>query len=271
VSEPVVEAIAGSWQIGEPSRSGYPVSWRGEVRIQPRVTSILGLLDKPGLVSWAENEGREAAISCSWRLHAGAFSGPEVTWGDGIRAMMGPEKQHRRTAMAAADIGTAAHKAIEWETRRRMDLGVAAHPLIPEPSLLAYMAWEDWAKQVAFIPLTVEQRVCHWDAGYAGTVDVIATVNGILTLIDYKTAKAIYDEAWLQLGAYHAALAWMASAGVFQGEVPKRAMVVRLPKQLEHPSTEIVEIPPGDLLAAGEAFLSLMPIWRWKHGRPKQK
>jgi hypothetical protein len=38
--------------------------------------------------------------------------------------------------------------------------------------------------------------------GYGGTIDFLCYLDGVLTLVDFKTSKAIYDEMLLQLCAY---------------------------------------------------------------------
>jgi hypothetical protein len=55
-------------------------------------------------------------------------------------------------------------------------------------------------------PLAIERTVYCLECGYAGTLDLYARVKGVLTVLDWKSGKAIYPEAFLQNLAYrHAA------------------------------------------------------------------
>ena len=60
------------------------------------------------------------------------------------------------------------------------------------------MSWRDWARSAALEPLTIERTVYCEVCGYAGTLDLYARVRGVLTVLDWKSGKAIYPEAFLQ-------------------------------------------------------------------------
>lgn len=53
-------------------------------------------------------------------------------------------------------------------------------------------------------PLAVERLVCHPEFRYAGRLDLIAGIEGALTLVDYKSNPkgAVYREAHVQTQAY---------------------------------------------------------------------
>jgi hypothetical protein len=55
---------------------------------------------------------------------------------------------------------------------------------------------------VALEPLAIERTVYCEVCGYAGTLDLYARVSGVLTVLDWKSGKAIYPEAFLQNVAY---------------------------------------------------------------------
>ncbi|MHA2296191.1 MAG: PD-(D/E)XK nuclease family protein [Candidatus Hodarchaeales archaeon] len=48
----------------------------------------------------------------------------------------------------------------------------------------------------------IEFPVLSRDYNYAGTVDLLAVVDGYITLIDFKTSKAIHDKHEIQVAAY---------------------------------------------------------------------
>jgi predicted RecB family nuclease len=107
---------------------------------------------------------------------------------------------------------------------------------------------------VALEPLWIEQVVWSDRHRYAGTVDLVARVEGRLTVVDYKSGKRVYQEAHLQLAAYAAALAEMGHEDCPHG------CIVRLPKVAED-VFEVVPCPPRDQLLP--VFLHLRAVWAW--------
>ena len=101
-----------------------------------------------------------------------------------------------------ADIGKLAHRMIldhlsgvktdtAHYTPEQIDLA--------ENAFLKYLEWE---KAHKVEPVLVETPLMSRVRGFGGTPDFIGYIDGVLTLMDYKTGKAIYDEAWFQLGGY---------------------------------------------------------------------
>jgi hypothetical protein len=101
----------------------------------------------------------------------------------------------------AAEKGTAVHNAAENWVKFQID------DIDPEYRgyFDAFLAWWDEKKPVA---VGSEVRLYHKIMRYAGTADLIAWVDGELTLIDYKTtSKLIEMNCGVQLEAYAKALA----------------------------------------------------------------
>jgi ATP-dependent exoDNAse (exonuclease V) beta subunit len=71
-----------------------------------------------------------------------------------------------------------------------------------EQAANAINAFRDWVKQNDVEWLAAEQRVYNRKQGYAGTVDAVARVNGVFSVIDFKTSARIYEEYHLQVAAY---------------------------------------------------------------------
>ena len=87
--------------------------------------------------------------------------------------------------------------------------------------------------------------------GYAGTLDIIGTVNGKgVWIIDVKTGKGIYPEAWLQLSAYKAALEEEGQ------EVDEIAVLL-----LKENGKYVFEKGEPNL----EAFLACKTLWEWQN------
>jgi hypothetical protein len=59
-----------------------------------------------------------------------------------------------------------------------------------------------WFSSHTIEPLHVEQLLYSKRFGYAGTCDLIANVDGVLTLLDWKTSGSIYPKYRFQAAAY---------------------------------------------------------------------
>ncbi len=96
----------------------------------------------------------------------------------------------------AANRGTAIHNAIENYIR----FGIVD---IPE-DFKGYMdAFIDWHTLRNPQPIVLEYRTCHKILRYGGTVDNVSEINGVPTLIDYKTTVAENSKTFgVQLEAY---------------------------------------------------------------------
>ena len=102
-------------------------------------------------------------------------------------------------------------------------------------------------------PLLVEQTVaCHCHK-IAGTMDLLAGLNGIPTVCDWKSGKRVYWEAKLQNAAYRHCVRAMGLAE------PKKGLVLRLPKVIGDPDFEAVDA--GDEIYYFERFLHVKDLW----------
>jgi hypothetical protein len=118
------------------------------------------------------------------------------------------------------------------------------------------MAWEDWANSAALEPVAIEETVWSDRHGFAGTADLVARVDGAMTLLDWKTGKAVYPEAWLQNAAYR--VAWNECSE--NGRPPvTRGIVVRLPKVEGDPAPEAVEVT--DYFHWFTVFMHAKELW----------
>lgn len=229
-----------------------------EGRLVPSVTTILSALAKPALIKWAENTAKAAAITAAADLYADlqkASPMSRATYITTLEKRMGLARQTDRELSKAAEIGSQTHALIEWTLRRQLGQVVGPRPETTPPAEWAFMAFEDWAKSVHLEPLRVEDTVWSLTHGYAGTMDLLARVNGKTTLVDFKTGKSVYAEAFLQNVAYQAALEEMGHEVVHDG------LIVRLPKLETDPAFEAVEVPPREDLFP--VFLSCVHLWQW--------
>jgi hypothetical protein len=157
-----------------------------------------------------------------------------------------------RAKRDAATIGTATHAVIEYHLRVQLGEDPGPRPDVPDKALWAYEVFRDWAAAVQLVPLAVERVVHDPRHGYAGTMDLYALVRGVPTILDWKTGRAVFPEAFLQNVAYR-------HAAALDGMPSTQGLVVRLPKHLNDPSPEPVWVPDDVSL---EDFLAVLRLWR---------
>ena len=143
----------------------------------PGVTTITGVMNKPALVYWANNLG-----------------------------LQGIDSSKYVDALAAA--GTLAHYLVE-----RTLLGAEPDQgyldefsrVDQDRAETGFIKFLDWMKGREIELLGYEMQLVSERHRFGGTCDVYALVNGVPTLIDIKTCKALYgtgDEKFTQLAGY---------------------------------------------------------------------
>lgn len=134
----------------------------------PRVTAIVGIKAKPAL----------------YMFYA---SLPNFKAGEEIKNR-------------SAEEGTLIHNTIEAILKKE--------PVVVEdrikPAIAAFM---EFYQSHDVIPHKIEERIHSKKHHYAGTMDVLAEVNGTLGVLDVKTSIAIYRDYSMQTSAYIQALA----------------------------------------------------------------
>ncbi len=220
----------------------------------PSVTTVLDIIAKPALGPWyAKEERRYFETAMLEVLSRPGARDPEYVLAAVAEAVTGV-KAADREKQKAATIGTAVHAGIEWQLRHHLGEDAGPEPRLPEAAAWAVESWKDWAKSVALEPLAIERTVYCLECGYAGTLDLYARVKGVLTVLDWKSGKAIYPEAFLQNLAYRHAAAGAALPSA-------QGLIVRLPKHLDDPAWEVMPVP--DILTL-EDFLAALRLWRWQ-------
>lgn len=244
-------------QINGPAGRFYNVD--GE--LFPSVTHILSAINKPALVPWAAKIEREAVSAAAASLYSEVSAArqqyPASWFAAALAAKLGTVKAHERTLARAGDIGTEIHLAIEWLLRTALGAEAGPKPAISAPALIGVEAFKTWATRVKLKPVLVERIVYSKRHKFAGTLDVLARVDGELVTIDFKSGKKIYQEAHLQAAAYGAALEEMGYT------TPARALIVRLPKVADDPGVEVLEVPDAPALVP--VFLATRALWEWHH------
>lgn len=160
---------------------------------------------------------------------------------------------------SAADIGTVAHALVEEHVHKALgDDNFKAlerleySPLTMETAEKAFNAFLHWEENANIEYIGAELQLASDEFRYGGTIDIVAKLNGELTIIDLKTSKAVYDDHKIQIGAYRNLYAEN------KGEMPK-AFILQLSKKdgLPYPH------PISDTIAdnAFEMFKHLLGLY----------
>ena len=211
--------------------------------LYPSVTSILGILAKPGLEKW---KLEQMALACL--RHPKQVDESEGYWCSRVRNVAFEQVEQ------AADLGTTIHAALE--------AAMNGEPYAPElqPYVRPVL---DWKASTGIEIVEREVRMVNKAEGFAGTADVLFRFGQYgMGILDYKTRKTkpgeevvAYDNQAMQLAAY-AATYWGAhnitrvlAANVFISTTePGRVEVVK----------------HGDLFRDWQAFRMVAALWRYQ-------
>jgi len=216
--------------------------------VVPNVTTVTGVINKPALIPWAVN------ATIEWIedqfLPQVEYKGSEV-----IGIVKNSKNARFRLSKEAQDIGSTVHDWIELYIRHKMLK--TKFPEIPKTDevVACIDSFLNWEKAHDIEWLETERKVFSRVYNYAGTMDILAVVDGDLSVIDAKTSKAIYDDYYLQVSAYAKAY-----SEEFRTRVD-RIGVLRVPKlpddKVEYASTDKI----NDIF---NVFLNALMIWRFK-------
>jgi len=233
----------------------------GDLVALPSVTTILGVVGKPALVNWAAQTTKKEVIGVAADLYSSIAEGKPLSKANFALTLddwLGKSRAHEKELARAGNIGTQLHKHIEWTLRRELGQKVPKQPAISKEAMNAFAAWVKWRENVNLEPIHIEQEVYSLEYGFAGTLDLYARVDGKLSVLDWKSGKAIYPEAYLQNAAYRCAFEEMKHGDV------ERGYIVRLPKtKVEDPKPEAVYIDNGEYLKHLSTFLNAMKLWNF--------
>ena len=248
----------------------YEVVVEEETYLLRSVTHVLSAIAKPALVFWAANRELTLGIETSADLYVDLFQQLHATTTGGeilsrtayiatVKRRLGQQKAHQRELETAGNIGSEAHALIEWTLRDMLGQAQGKAPVVRAPARAAFVAFQSWASTVDLQPIFVEQTVYSLNHAYAGTMDLLAKVDGKLTLIDWKTSTRVYNEASLQNIAYQQAVQEMGHP------TPERGLIIRLPKTIQDKGFEVVDVPQWEASDLFPVFLAVKKLWDWWH------
>lgn len=153
-------------------RARAHVQYKVDGKRVPGVTTITGLLAKPALVPWANRMG-----------------------------LMGIDTNKYVDALAG--VGTLTHKRIEYDLLGKdVDFFDEYSKVDTDLSDNAMVKYYDWKKHHKIESVKTELQLTSKEYGYGGTCDIYCLLDGVPTLIDIKTGKAIYSDMFVQVAGY---------------------------------------------------------------------
>lgn len=139
----------------------------------PGTTTVIGRFKESGaLIWWAWNEGKEG-------------------------------RDYRETSKKAADAGTLAHAMVEAHIKKLPSPDRTGVPdEVQMKAAAAYLAYLQWEESTKLEILETEIALVSEKYEFGGTPDAIGYLNGVLSLVDWKSSNAVYADHLIQMAAY---------------------------------------------------------------------
>lgn len=244
---------------------------------QPSVTGLLNVMAKDALIPWAAGEVR---LYAEEKLHEqfGTTEDNELTVRD-VENILAEAQECWRDRSKAMSIGSLAHRYLHSEimyragaTKEKPEMTVKADPILApsfdqtmiDAAALSVKAGIQFLDEHHVESIMFERVMFSPEHGFVGTADLVAKVDGVLSVIDYKTSKAIYPSMFLQLAAYQSA---------FMCEFPDKIIKNRYVVNIKKDGTGL-EYEMKDLDTYSEdldAFLSCLTLYRWNRANDKYR
>jgi hypothetical protein len=200
------------------ARHSYMIRVHGVVErlFQPSVTGVLGQKAKQALVGWAAKQSLKYVAKKLGEYESAKGTPPFSIDTAEIHGFLAEAEDAWRELDSATTIGTVAHRFAYEELRFRAGLSqvkpqfpIEADPvLMPDFSVEMVDAVNSSARAVlqffddhSIEPILAERPLWSAQSGYVGTPDVICRLDGVLSILDYKSSKAIFAETRIQLAA----------------------------------------------------------------------
>lgn len=179
-------------------------------------TTVLRRIGKGDpLIQWAANQAADYVLA-AFADGMGRSDVARIT-GEAKLAWNAARKE-------AADIGSNVHAYAEAVLR-----GEDPPKLATAEAEAGAKAFEAWLRESAVEPLAIERRVFSKQHWFAGTVDLVALIDGRLAIADFKTSSGIYPEYALQTSAYK--LAWKEEHGIDDSDDAIDRWIIRVDKR----------------------------------------
>jgi hypothetical protein len=157
-------------KLSKPSATHVVYKTAEGIRV-PGATTVIGLLAKPQLIIWANRLGLQGIDSSKYT--------------DNL-----------------AGVGTLAHHIVLCRYKGDIpDTSDFSENQI-DLAMNCMKSYDNWESGHTIKPLLTEFSLVSDSLLYGGTPDLYCEMDGIFTLLDFKTGKALYPEVMYQLAAY---------------------------------------------------------------------
>ena len=211
----------------------------------PGVTTIIGVLNKPLLVPWANNLGLQG-------INVRDYVNDKADIGTLVHEMMHVDLCNL--------MSTYKESGMLWEDvdENNVPLRVKGYytGIQLEIAQNGFQKYLTWKKQHTIVPLVLEKGMTSEKYQYGGTIDNYCLFDGVATLIDYKTSKALYSEHFIQVSAYRQLLRE-------HGYKVKNCAILRVGRS-EMEGFEYVPIPAKKLALCWKMFKNCLSIYNLK-------
>lgn len=191
----------------------------------PGTTTVLGVLAKPALIHWA--------------------------WDLGMQGL-----DYRTYRDAAANIGTLAHHLVQCDLSGATPDVSSYCADDQDKAENALLKWYEWRKARTIEPILVETPLVSEEYRFGGTIDCYGLVDGVPTLLDLKTGRAVYPEHLTQVAAYRLLLQE-------HGHEVQRARILNIGRT---ESEAFVDHAITDFSAHEEMFKHCLAVYRLQKG-----
>lgn len=225
----------------------------------PRVTTVLDTIASWGLINWLIWKARpcKICVKCGNCEILNKFRpNGKITSPLEFSCLL---FEGKTIGEVAADYGSGAHDQLfHYFSGHEIDMTSA------NPFHISISPVIEWSKTVKFEPVQIEQQVLSHKYGFGGHLDMLAKVNEVLSVIDWKTSNEIRWTYLLQTIAYKQA--WNET---HPEEQATECYIFRLPKlkadqkieDLKDPKGEVLYIPPDKHEELLNVFLMILSIY----------
>lgn len=215
---PVYEVPMTTKQGMRPTNVGDAV----KLDLLPSITTVERMVAAPGLQAWIINQYILAALTLPRRDEEPLDEFAQRVVQDG-----------RKEGKQAAEFGESIHDLVE-----KLVMGKPLPEMVTVQQAMTLQSAMGWLSQHTLVPVIAEFGISEPNWGYAGRGDMLAYVDGVLCIIDWKTQKTnpkdtvrFYPEWNMQLSALQKAIKFWAPGDeeiwklsvVFSSTEPDRA------------------------------------------------
>lgn len=171
---------------------GHKHLWDG--KRMTGVTTVLGVIAKPALISWAANCAVDYILNDviptkdeeEYKVKVGVFK----------KLCEEARKAHTVKKDKAADIGTLVHAACEAYIKGNQEV------VLDEQGMKMFNNFKKWATDNKVKFIESEKHLYSESMFLAGIVDGVVEIDGQTWIMDIKTSSGIYAEAFYQMAGY---------------------------------------------------------------------